>query len=309
MGLVMGRKSVLCGPIWIFSILIMMVISNVPSLYASPLTEVTLKLQEEPPKVDVSPGSSGIVTAQGTVTCEKWGPDQVKVSLTGNSTFGGANVNPPNIVFGGASGSEETRSFSVTTRVPPGTPCTEKGELFVAGIFTQGGMQDDIDSVAIKIIILQFYQISVENEKGKIQNMNYTSKAGDTIQVDFYLRNEGNGNDVFNIDFGNRENMQKRDFELPVIKEIGINPNVRENVFLDIGIPKDTTGTFETQVVITSKGSEKEGSSVTYILPVTLKVEEVSIPDKILSFILSPLIIGIVIVIVLIVLIYKIKNR
>jgi hypothetical protein len=276
---------------------------------ASPLTEVTLNIPDESVDVDVSWESSGIVSVTGTITCEKWGPDQVKVSLVANSSLGASSVNPANIVFGGSDGSEETRSFSATTRVPPGTSCTEEGVLTVSGIFVQGGLQYDIEPDSVKIIVLQFYQIAVEDEVGRIESLNYSAKAGEDVRLEFFVRNDGNGNDVFLIDMGNRKGLQDRDFDLPVSQEISIAEQVRENIFMDIGIPDDTSGTFQTQVIVISKGAQNEQSIVTYILPVTLKVIEKTISDKIVSFILSPLIIGIVIVIVLVVVIYKVKTR
>ena len=80
-----GRVSV--------SIMIVIVVLLVPQFIliptnANPLTTVTISLQGDPPCVDVSPGSSGIVTVTGEVRCTKYGPDPVEVYLIAESETG-----------------------------------------------------------------------------------------------------------------------------------------------------------------------------------------------------------------------------
>jgi hypothetical protein len=120
----MKRLSIILIALLTLSMFSMMIFTVPEEAEASPLTIVTLSLQPDPPKVDVSPGSAGIVTMHGSVTCTKYGPDLVKVFLTGSSDFGPAPVVPASFVFSGQAGAENTDTFSVTTRVPMGTTFT-----------------------------------------------------------------------------------------------------------------------------------------------------------------------------------------
>lgn len=276
-----------------------------PSSSANPLTEVTLDLQEESPTVDVSPDSSGIVTVHGTVTCEKWGPDLVQVFLSGNSTFGPAPVVPASFVFSGSAGSVNVETFSVTTRVPMGTSSSEEVFVTVTGYFDQGGIRNSIEPVSIKIIVLQYYSIAVEDEGGRIENINASAKAGSDAHIQFNLANWGNGNDVFEIDFINRDEMQDRGFTLPIPNRVSLKEDQKEEMKIPIGIPEGIKGERLLEISITSEGSEESGSSEQLILPINLKITEENMGEIIGSIFLSPITIFAIVAVISAVIIYK----
>jgi len=274
---------------------------------ANPLTEVEVDLQDEPAKVDVSPGSSGIVKMEGTVYCKKWGPDQVKVYLNATSTFGGASVIPPSLVFGGSGGSEETKSIAVTTRVPQGTSCSETGTVTLSGYYVQSGFQYEIEPDSGTIIVLQYYLIATGYEKS---NINKTAKPGEDTEIKFEMKNAGNGNDIFVIDFANREFLEDEGFKLPDPKEHVMPENRKENVSLKIGIPEDKSGNYNLEIFIQSKGSEESGFTATSTIPARVNIVESSITEKIGSVVLSPLFIGamVIIIVIIVVLIRRKKG-
>lgn len=284
----------------LFSVLLIL-----PSSCANPLTEVTLDLQDEPPKVDVSPGSSGIVTAHGTVTCEKWGPDLVQVFLSGSSPFGPAPVIPDSFVFSGQAGSVNVDTFSVTTRVPVGTSCNEEAFITVEGYYDQGGMRDDIEPVSVQINVLQYYLIRVEDEKGRIYSINTSTKAGSDAHIKFTLANWGNGNDVFAIDFISREEMQDRGFILPIPNRVSLKEEQKEDMRVSIGVPEGIKGARYLELVITSEGAQDSNSSEQLILPITLIITEESIGEVIGSVVLSPITILAIVAMVSAGIIYK----
>jgi hypothetical protein len=281
-----------------------------PSSCANPLTEVTLDLQDEPPKVDVSPGSSGIVTAHGTLTCEKWGPDLVKVSLFANSTLDAASVVPASFVFSGSAGSVNVQTFSVSTKVPMGTSCYEEIFVSVDGYYDQGGMRYDIERVSIEIIILQYYRIDVFFNEGESREKNHTTiKSGESVNLDFIVHNAGNGNDKFEVDFLNREERKKEGFELPDPITITIPEKRNESISWRIGTSEDMSGVYPLKMSVISKGSEESGQNISLTKHIYIRIEERTIADRIGAILLSPLVILLLIVVSLVIIVIWYKCR
>jgi hypothetical protein len=276
---------------------------------ANPLTEITLKLQPESPEVDVSPGNSGIVTATGTVTCEKWGPDQVKVSLIANCTHGDASVIPPNFVFGGSGGSEETRSFSVTTRLPIGTSSSETPTLTVSGNYVQGGMVYVIEPVSIDIIVLQYYYVNTYFNKGGRSSANYTAKYGESVNVDFIVHNAGNGKDKFEVDFDKRDEWEQDGFALPDPIDITLKEKRNYSVSWTIKTPEDKYRYNLIKMVVYSLGSRENGGQVKYISVILIRLEEHTISDRLGAILSSPLVILVMIIVSLVMIVVWYRRR
>lgn len=300
----MRIKGQACVLLLVLGLLFFALISCVSPVVANPLTTVTLELQEEA-SVDVSPGSAGVVTLHGTVKCVKYGPDPVKVFLFANSTSGSASVVPGNFVFSGSSGAEQTDTFSVTTRVAQGTSCYETHTVTVDGYYDQGGMQYEIVPVSGTIIIEQYYLIVLKSEKG----FSISTKSGDHGTLEFDIHNEGNGNDVFLVDFENRKEMEDQGFDLPEPTEVAMPEKAVESLKLRIETPEDKSGDFELKLSVTSQGSNKTSNPVKVIKVIPLEVEERSIAEKIGSIILSPLVIAIIVIIIVVAIIVKLKRR
>jgi hypothetical protein len=289
----------------LFSVLLIL-----PSSCASPLTEVTLDLQDESPTVDVSPGSSGIAIAHGTVTCEKWGPDLVKVFLSANSTIGSASVVPASFVFSGSAGAVSVSTFSVTTKVPVGTSCEEEVSVSVDGYYDQGGMRYTIDPVSIDITILQYYRIDVFFDKGGSREKNQTIiKSGDSMTLDFIVHNAGNGNDKFEVDLLNREELENEGFQLPNPITISIPEKKNESLSWRIGTSEDMIGRYLLEIFVISKGSVETGENNSLIKPIYVKIEERTLTDRIGAVLLSPTVILLLIIVSLIMIVVWYKRK
>jgi hypothetical protein len=266
-----GRVSVL--------IIIVIVILLIPQLFfipvkANPFTTVNLSFQGDPPCVDVSPGSSGIVTITGEVTCVKWGPDSVKVFLVAQSDTGNASVVPPSFVFTGSSGTTQTETFSVTTRVPQGYSSSANPSITVSGYYDQGGLRYTIAPISQIIIILQYYKIGASVKDTVIQ-----AESGDNVNIWFNVFNEGNGEDVFLIDLENRGGLEGKGFQLPTLMEVPIDEDGCRNISYEVGIPKNVSGIHTFDLCIISKGSESSGSICKYKMTITLDVAPKSQED------------------------------
>jgi hypothetical protein len=250
------------------------------------------------------------VTAQGTVYCKKWGPDQVKVSLAGNSTYSGATVIPPNMVFGGTGGSEETRSFAVTTEVPQGTSCYDTPTITVMGVYVQGGIQYDVDPVTLNIEILQYHRIEVFFDDGGSRNKNHsTIKAGESVNLEFAVHNTGNGNDKFQVDFKGREDLENQGFSLPNPEIVSIPEKRSEVIKWNIGTSEEMSGRYRIDLSIVSKGSEEMGDNVKLISPMYIKIEDRTVVDTIGEILFSPLVILLLIVVALVVIVVRHKRK
>ena len=300
----MENSSRILVTLTVLMILTLTICFGVIPVSANPLTEVTLSLQEEPAYADVSPGSSGLVNIEGTVTCEKWGPDQVKVYLNATSTHGGASVVPPSYVFTGTGGSEETKPFGVTTRVPQGTSSSELVTVTVSGYYVQSALQYDIEPQSALIIVDQYYLVEVNSTEG----LDLTGKAGENKDIKLNIKNAGNGNDVFEIDFQNRGDLEVKGFNLPAPKEITLHEESNENISLAIGIPEDISGTYDMEISITSLGSVNNNEPVSRIVSIKMKVLEKSITEHIGSFIFSPLMLVVIIIVIIVAIIIKKKR-
>ena len=291
-------------PNWIFLFLIMMVILNSLSISASPLTVVTLSLQEKPPQVDVSPGSSGIVEIDGNVTCLKYGPDEVKVSLMGSSDIGGASVEPPNMVFTGRSGSEEIKPFKVSTRVPQGTSSLDTPVVTMSGMFVQGGLQYSINPVSQIIDVLPYCKI-----EAKIPDRSHTVEAGENVIIGVEVINVGNCEDRYLIDIVDRGKFQNNGFFIPNEMEITFAEKENKTIPWEMGTKSDMSGKYFMEISILSINSESDQFPINAVLSFEVKVKSSSLPHQVISFVLSPLVIMLIILTVIIAVIYnKRKN-
>lgn len=309
MGLLMENRGQVLVLLMVFGIFLSVTPLLAYQGEANPFTEVTVDLQEEPAKVDVSPGSAGMVSIHGIVTCIKWGPDLVKVFLNATSDFGPAPVVPANFVFSGSSGSESVESFSVSTKVPQGTSSSETPTISVSGYYDQGGMRYDIEPDTALIIVEQYYLAEIYFGENYETGINLTAKSGERVNLDFIVHNAGNGNDIFEIDFENRDELESDGLELPEPLEIPVPEKGNVSVSLRIGIPEVSTTGFPLVLIVLSKGSlDCEYIEKVYKF-VTLLVEEKSIVEKIGSIILSPLVIVLIIVMILISIIVWLKRR
>ena len=301
------------GRIFVWALTICMLFSIILSgsifTVGNPLTEVTLDLQDESPKVDVSPGSSGMVTITGSVTCKKWGPDLVKVYLTGNSSHGDASVIPHDMVFDGSAGSVEERTFSVYTRIPKGTSCYETITVTISGYYVQGSMQYEIEPVSIEIIVLQYYRVEVFFNNGQSQNFNTTVKSGSRVNLEFLVHNAGNGNDRFEVDFEDREEWENEGFGLPDPIEISLKEKRNKSISWTIKTPADKYQLNFIMLQVSSLGSRENGGKIRYLSPIYIRTNEHTITDRIGSVLFSPLVILLIIVISLIIIVVWFKKR
>ena len=299
----MGSKGQICGLLIIIGLLFMSLFSYVNPVEASPITTVTLALQEEQPTVDVSPGSDGVVEVEGEITCEKYGPDVVKAFLTSSTDLGGASVDPVSFAFSGVSGSIETRPFKVSTRVPMGTTSSITPTLTVSGYFDQGGLRYSIPPVSQIIIIQQYYIIEYY-----VEDRDVSVNSGENVKIEFTVFNSGNGEDSIQIDFENRDELISKGFRMTAPFEVHMEEDTNKSISVQIMAPEDNSGFYNAEISMISKGSLSTEDPEEVILPIRIEVTS-SIGGQIGSIITSPLGIGIIAVVIVVAVYYKIKKK
>ncbi len=244
---------------------------------ASPLTVVTLSLQPDPPKVDVSPGSAGIVTIHGSVSCPKYGPDLVKVALTGTSDFGLAPVVPANFVFsGGSTGAVQEETFSVTTRVPMGTTFTLTPAITVQGYFDQGGLRNPINAVSQIIQIEPYYKLEVDSPPPQ------EIGAGEYVYFSLKIMNVGNTEDTYEFVFLNLEDLQDNQWTVATITPKTFQEDAVKTITVSAQAPqtwtlwKNEVNPFNLRIL--SQQSAEEGGNVRYEVPLYVRTKGIYIP-------------------------------
>jgi hypothetical protein len=249
---------------------------------ASPNTVVKLCVQPEPPKVDVSPESSGIVTLTGTVYCLKYGPDDVKVSLGGSSNFGGVKVIPPTMIIAGTGGAEESRTFAVTTRVPMGTLASGKGSITVSGSFIQGDLQYPISTVSQFIEIEPFYKM--EADKPQTQE----AREGEFVYIPIKMTNLGNTEDTYEFQFLNLKDLANKQWTVATITPKHFLAGQTQTLIVSAQVPfeDDKEGDYiqPFTLKILSQQSFEEGGSVKYDVRLHVIVRENPFPTYISPF-------------------------
>jgi len=273
---IMKKLSILLVALLTLTMLCSMLIFVPQKAEASPITVVTLNLQGEPPKVDVSPGSAGIVKIDGTVTCLKYGPDQVKVFLQGQSDTGGASVIPPSLVFGGTGGTEETKVFAITTRVPQGYTFMATPQVTVSGYFVQGGLQYEIPPVTQIIEIEPYYKLEVDTPPPQ------EIGAGEFVYFAIRITNVGNSEDTYRFEFLNLEKLQENQWTVATITDKTFIEDEMKTITVSAQAPQTWT-IWRNEVTpfnlrITSVQSEETSFLVRYDVPLYVRQKGIYIP-------------------------------
>jgi hypothetical protein len=151
---------------------------------------------------------------------------------------------------------------------------------------------------------LQYYKIQYF-----IEDKEVSVNSGEGVKIEFRVVNVGNGEDFFQIDFKNRDQLISKGFKMTEPFEVHMEEDTNKSVSVQVTAPDGVSGTHMAEISIQSQGSLESDSSVEVILHIRLVVSN-SIGGHIGSFITSPL--GIVIiaaVIVAVVYFYKTKKK
>ena len=169
---------------------------------------VSVNIDGEDPKVEVGPGTDGVMTYTGTVAITQsvdvqWQTAVVEL-VVNSGTFQATEI-PPIIIF---TQSREAR-FAFSIQIPPGTPCSDilGDQVFsVTGTWSYepGAVTGDVSPYDFVLDIEPYYLYRIESPQQYVQ----TSPGGE-FGLDLVVANEGNTNDRIQIDLLNREDLDK----------------------------------------------------------------------------------------------------
>ncbi len=242
------------------------------SAEASPITVVTVALDPTPPRVDVSPGASGIVTITGSVQCEKYGPDQVKVSLYSSSDTGSASVMPSMLVFS-QSGEQ---SIGVTTRVPQGYTFSATPSVTVSGNFVQGGLQYPTNAATQLVEIEPYYKLEVDTPPPA------EIGPGEFVYFPIKITNVGNAEDTYRFEFLNLEDLNDDQWTIATITDKTFVEDEFKTITVSAQAPQTWTiwrnDVTPLMLRITSIQSEQTAYVVKYDVPLYVRQKGIYIP-------------------------------
>jgi hypothetical protein len=276
------------------------------STTAGPLTQVAVDTVSQEAKVDVSPGSTGVTSAQINVECQTLDPTPVTVQLSVNCPGIAASISPSGMVFQtiGTSNMEAIVDITVPLEsIASELTCT------IEGSWEQGIFSGQVSSTSIRIIVMPYYRVRLSCESP----INETCQ-GEGGSFNFSIKNMGNCDDVYQLEIANREELNIDNISIPDTDKIAISRGNAMKIEMDVRTSFTTpVKNYTLIMVVTSLGSKTESDITIYEeLPLFLTVKEGLHTDEKtkveqMALLLSPsiMIMMVLIVYIIIALIYK----
>ncbi len=180
-GIVMGEEETSCDPVSIRNN------REGPSGLLPP--EISIELDHDSMEVDVSPGSDGVVTFEGTVYCDvppTTPPGQECIVYLITNAGGWAVNSIPAIAF---SRTKTQERFLFDVQVPPETSSTREAELeiFAKWQYSPGVEMGTAEGTSAKIIIKPYCNLAFTSEDPVMR-----APVGEWADLRLILKNEGN---------------------------------------------------------------------------------------------------------------------
>jgi hypothetical protein len=211
---------------------------------------ITIQLEDSRKKVEVSPGSSGVLTFNGTVIAEApiMPPGQYLVVTLMADAGGWAVSVPPSLVF---SNNVTEQPFSLSVQVPIETSVKTQGQLSVSGKwrYSPGSMGGSIEPATAIIEVEQYYSYAVSPKE-------MLTKIGtDSIsEVVFEIINKGNAADRLTLEVMNKDELESSGVQISIkTEDISVpEKQTREYPVAIITLPSTSPGRFEIEVRVHS---------------------------------------------------------
>jgi hypothetical protein len=218
----------------------------------NPIPVLSLSLLPSQLQAHITQAQLGTVTFGGNATVEKIrNIERVAVTLTAVVNTGWSVViSPSTIVFINPG----TQPFSVTVIVPPSTSSLLTGNVLISGSAKAPGLAPIVSAASGVVTIGQFFDLSIEAEQPLRQ-----VKPGELTYNLVNVYNEGNGQDTFELEIENNEDLVKRDFTvLLATTDITVLQDEYQPVRITIQTPQTWTLYKKEMVSLTVKVTSSE---------------------------------------------------
>jgi hypothetical protein len=269
------------------------------STEADLITTVIIQIEPLSREVDVSPGSTGIITAAGNVTCDTSNTAVLCwVELLGNTTTGSVSISPSHAAFQGSS--DNVQEFVMDVTVPLLTSASEDHLCTISGTWEQGTRSGQAEPDSFQIIVLPFYHPEISSE---IPLKNVT--AGDSVVFNLMINNSGNTDDVYQVDFINTDELEENGITFNAINDIAIQEQGTQDVEFEVHTSSDTnSGRVYTIPVVVYSTLDDEPKRTHYNLFIKVQEDTFDVGD-----IFNPLVLIIILAVVIVGFIVYIKKR
>ncbi|UCE36956.1 MAG: hypothetical protein JSW00_15890 [Thermoplasmata archaeon] len=269
-----SRRALRIGLV-IFMLLPSMMFFVVPEpAEADIITQVEIIINPPATKeVDVSPGSTGVVSFTGTVSLTNINTAiPLMVSLSASVPGAAASLSPAGMIFQGAGDTEQQFVLDVTV---PLLTVRQPIKFRVDGTWNQGATSGQCIPGEGQVIVTQFQRLTIFSEMPLIE-------TGPGTQAVFSIRVENTGNfeDEIRWEIVNLEKFSDKGWTIPLLPKTTI-PRLEPKIFsLPITLPHDWTiwtdkvETVQLRVISTSSPDE----SVFEEYPIFIRVRGIYIP-------------------------------
>jgi hypothetical protein len=226
----------------------------------SPSDNVTLFLQYDPPIVDVSVGSDGMVNVQGYVNSSYNVTNPVKVFLVADSDFGSVAVNPSSFKFQQGNEKKGPCSFELSTRVPQGYPIDGPTGISVSGYVIEDNLSYPLSTVETNVSIRPSFSIEA------VTPPHQQIGAGEFVNFAVRITNTGNVEDTYEFNFNNLKDLCGMEWTIATITPKSFGVDETKTIVISAQAPQTWTSyrnrVTDIKLVIISQGSRGVGGNV-----------------------------------------------
>ncbi len=260
----MGRMSEHLGYATVISMLLTLFAASIIPCEAEAIGSptITIELDDDKKGVSVSPGSTGVIRFQGTVTAEVplMPPGQYLI-VTLQADAGGWPVSiPPSMSF---TNNHTEERFEVTVQVPIETSRQTQGQLTISGRwrYSPGTLGGTIDPATAIIEIEQYYSYTVSPRE------TVTKTGPDSVcEVEFEVHNKGNAADRISLEVTNKDDLEGSGI-FASVKTSDLSIPEKQSKFYPVAMvtsPSASPGKYRIEVQVHSIQAESMGDNYTY---------------------------------------------
>lgn len=284
------------------------------SCEAEAVGEATIEIEmiTRTAKAELEPDQHGVVSLKAKATADViWSPSIQYIIVEIDARAGDWIVSkPPPLVF---SKSIKEQKFIVTVQVPAGTLASEERVLSVGGSwrYSPGNQGGECIGDTATIYVEQYHHIVTTNNVHEVE-----ANPGDSIDLEIFLNNRGNGLDTAYLGISNGEMVSKNNLDIEYSTEdLSLPVHTNNSIMATVSLPEEiSNGEYELLFRPGSRIAEDQGKYIkTDETKVTIVVEEepiIEVPTgSILTISIPAVVIGSIVLLAFLLIRKRTKRR